>query len=61
MTNPRNDATTADYCYCGDDVYAADVGVADDGDAGLCPLVVVSLDYARLTVCTKRSAFSVFD
>lgn len=58
ITNPRNDATTVDYCYCGDDdVYAADVDVADDGDVDLSPLVVVSTDYARLTVCTKRSSF----
>lgn len=57
ITNPRNDATTVDYCYCDDDVYAADVGVADDEDVDLSPLVVVSIDYVRLMVCTKRSAF----
>lgn len=34
ITNPRNDATIVDYCYCDDDVYAAGGCVVDDEDAG---------------------------
>lgn len=56
ITNPRNDATAADYYYYygGDDECAAGGYVADDEDADLCPLAVVSIDYAQLTVCDKK-------